>query len=43
MFGGAIFQLAWGQTSFHDAASLIYRLIFHVFTMLLKNMIIAID
>lgn len=32
VFGGGIFQVAGGQTSLHDAASLIYRLIFHVFT-----------
>lgn len=43
IFGGGIFQVAGGQTSFPDAASLISRLIFHVFTALLKNMIIAID
>lgn len=43
MFGRGIFQVARGQTSLRDAASLISRLIFHVFTAMLKNTIIAID
>lgn len=37
MFGGGIFQLAGGQTSSHDAASLICRLIFHVFASLVEK------